>query len=82
MNWILADCTLDQLRSILGIVGVNHVSRGVRELPDGRFRTGAYVEESAVPLMQASGVTVTVVQTQADIDTRLQQVQQEQLPDA
>jgi hypothetical protein len=78
MNWIQAEGTLDDLRKILDVAGVEHLGRGVRPLADGRFRAEAYVQETAIPLIEALGVTVTVTQTQADIDARLAQVESEQ----
>jgi len=78
MNWILAEGTLEQLRSILAIPGVRHVGRGVTPLPGGRYQAGAYIEEGAIPSIEAQGVAVTVVQTQADLDERLSQLKAEQ----
>jgi len=78
MNYILADGTLEQLRAILTIDGVEHVARGVRLLADGRYQASAYIDEAAIPAIQAQGVTVTVVQNQVDIDARLEQVKAEQ----
>jgi hypothetical protein len=78
MNWIHVEGTLAELRAILNLAGVVHVSRGVTPLAGDRFRAGAYVQESAIPLIQAQGVIVTVVQTQADIEARAAQVRAEQ----
>ena len=78
MNYITAGGTLEQLSSIITIDGVQYVSRGVRRLADGTYEARAYVDESAIPLIQAQGVIVTVAQTQADIDARLEQVKAEQ----
>jgi hypothetical protein len=78
MNYITATGTLEQLRAIPSIDGVEYVSRGIRALPDGTYEARAYVDESAIPLIQAQGVIVTVTQTQADIDKRLEQINEEQ----
>ena len=47
MNWIQAEGTLEDLRKILNVPGVEHLGRGVRPLADGRFRAEAYVQETA-----------------------------------
>jgi hypothetical protein len=78
MNWIRAEGTLENLRKILGVDGVEHVGRGVRPLGGGRYSAEAHVQEAAIPVIEALGVIVTVTQTQADIDERLAQVRSEQ----
>lgn len=82
MNWILAEGTLEQLRSILTIPGVLHASRGLTPLPGGRYQSGLYVEEGAIPSIEAKGVAVTIVHTQVDLDARDAQLRAEQEPNA
>ena len=78
MNWIRAEGTLEDLRKILAVAGVEHVGRGVRPLASGKFTASARVQESAIPLIEALGIIVTVTKTQADIDAHLAQVRSEQ----
>lgn len=68
MNFIRVEGTLENVRRASRVDGVIHVRRGVEDLGDGRFRTDAQVEESAIPLIEALGCTVTVVKTQQDLD--------------
>jgi len=82
MNWIFAEGTIEQLRSILTIPGVQHVGRGLAPLPGGRYQAGAYIQEGAIPSIEAKGVAVTVVHTQADLDARDEQLRAEQEPNA
>jgi hypothetical protein len=80
MNYIQVEGSLEDLRKILAVAGVKEVGRGVRPLADGSFRAQAYVQEAAIPLIEALGVRVTVMETQAGIDQRLAQVAAEQNP--
>lgn len=68
MNSVYVEGTLDRLRQVPAIAGVQHVDRGVIPLGGDRYRIGADVDDAAIPLIEALGCTIEVVMDQAALD--------------
>jgi len=68
MNWIRVEGTLENLRKLSSVSGIQHLRRGAEPVGGDRFRTDAQVDEAAIPNIEALGLAVTVVKTQQDLD--------------
>jgi hypothetical protein len=66
---IQAEGRLDDLKRMLTVPGVMHMSRGATPVGGERYRATASIEESAIPQIEALGCIVTVVVTQEQIDS-------------
>jgi len=75
MNSIYVEGTLDRLRQVPTLAGVDYVERGVMPVGGDRYRIGADVEDSTIPLIEALGCTVEVVMDDDAINTHFAQLE-------
>jgi hypothetical protein len=60
---------LEDLQQIVAVPGVAHVSPGVKPVGGERYRTVARIDQTAIPLLEALGLIVTVIVTQEQLDS-------------